>query len=61
MYIGLLPYTQLNRSYAQHQLQQMRAGELPCDQWREGGTASHCAVQYAFSELGQKLMAIKEW
>jgi len=72
VYIGLLPYTDMNRRYAARQLQCFRAGVPPSDsgQWRESlqqnGEQQHheqrqTKALYEFNGLGRKLMAIDEW
>ena len=57
--LGVLPFVDINRSYAEEQLRRLRAGLLPSDQWHACASTEGCA--YAFSELGEKLLAMREW
>jgi len=59
IYIGLLPYIDMNRIYAEEQLKRFKQGLVPIDQWHEHQQLQFC--DYKFSELGNKLMAISEW
>ena len=59
VYIGLLPAVPINERYAQRQLDKFRRGEVPSDQWHESTATQPC--NYAFSELGRKLMGMDPW
>jgi hypothetical protein len=59
VYVGFLPDVPINRAYARIQLERMRAGKVPDDQWHEHGDRQECS--YSFSELGRKLMGIDPW
>jgi hypothetical protein len=59
VYIGVLPHTDKNIAYAANQLERMRSGLLPSDQWHSSSESTPCSFE--FSELGNKLMGITEW
>jgi hypothetical protein len=59
VYIGLLPAVPINERYAAEQLQRYRQGQVPSDQWHESSAPQLC--EYAFMELGQRLMGILPW
>lgn len=59
VYIGLLPAIDLNRRYAEEQLNMFQQGILPNDQWHSSEGKQHC--EYEFSELGRKLMTLDPW
>lgn len=56
IYIGVLPGTDMNRQYAEDQLNKFMKGEVPSDQWHEHTAAQPC--YFEFSELGRKMMTI---
>lgn len=59
VYIGMLPAVAINKKYAERQLQRMREGLLPNDQWHSSKQAATC--DYEFSALGRRLLAIDPW
>lgn len=59
LYLGFLPATELNKTYAQRQLQSFRCGDVPTDQWHAHSERQDCSFQ--FSPLGSKLMSITPW
>ncbi len=56
VYIGILPDIEINRKYAQKQLQMDLNGDVPVDQWHESFDKQFC--DYKFSELGKIMMTI---
>lgn len=58
-YLGFLPDVDINRSYALDQLDRFQQGILPADQWHKS-TLSH-KMEYDFSAVGKKLMAMEPW
>ena len=56
VYIGILPNIEMNRIYAERQLQLYRAGIVPDDQWHEHAGQQIC--NYEFSPLGRRMMTI---
>jgi hypothetical protein len=59
IYVGVLPGIDLNKSYAQSQLQSFQEGKVPVDQWHEHSGIQAC--DYSFSLLGKKMMTISNY
>ena len=59
IYLGFLPYVDINFQFAREQLRRMEAGETPVGQW--GGDALGHACSFKFSDLGRKLMLLDNW
>ena len=59
VYIGILPGVEMNKRYAEHQLQRYLEGKLPDDQWHESVEVQKC--EYRFSSLGKRMMTMEPW
>lgn len=59
VYLGFLPFTDLNRKYAIEQLRRLKNNELPSDQWHNSKSSELCT--YGFSELGRQLLLLEKW
>lgn len=60
VYCSFLPDVEINRLYAEKQLEDYRKGNIPRDQWHDS-SAKESHQEYEFSELGRKLMKIDDW
>lgn len=58
-YLGFLPHIPINETYALDQLDRFRRGVYPADQWHKSTMTDK--VDYEFSDIGRKLMAIEPW
>ena len=56
---GLLPDVPRNRKYAKDQLNLMKHGIVPSDQWHDRKERETCS--HEFSLLGKKLITIEKW
>lgn len=67
LYLGFLPYINLNKAYAKIQLQNYLLGKNPTDQWIHTPTSQKSTDIkkgqnfYQFSAIGRMLMGIDDW
>eukprot|EP00597_Dinobryon_sp_UTEXLB2267_P000051 CAMPEP_0170057040 /NCGR_PEP_ID=MMETSP0019_2-20121128/205_1 /TAXON_ID=98059 /ORGANISM="Dinobryon sp., Strain UTEXLB2267" /LENGTH=187 /DNA_ID=CAMNT_0010261667 /DNA_START=486 /DNA_END=1049 /DNA_ORIENTATION=- len=61
VYIGLLPAIPLNKAYALDQLRRYNEGVYPVDQWLGKSSDVQPICSFEFSDLGARLMGMKEW
>lgn len=59
IYLGFLPYVDVNIAFAREQLKRMNDGVTPVGQW--GGSTIGLTCDFEFSDLGRKLMLIDSW
>jgi ectoine hydroxylase-related dioxygenase (phytanoyl-CoA dioxygenase family) len=59
VYIGLLPYIDMNKDYVVNQLSRYKQGLVPKDQWHEHAKSQTC--DYEFSEMGKQMMTITNY
>jgi hypothetical protein len=64
LYLGFLPYVELNKCYAERQLSDYLRGKNPSDQWVHNKEDDDNTTQknlYNFSSLGRKMMTMETW